>query len=299
MTESGIRLALVGYGAWGAVLARALARNPRFTSIDFVSGNPAVAVDFPGSRVFPSLAELLAETRPDGVVIATEPARHAAACLQCLEHDVPSFVEKPLALSIRDVEQVRDVAARRGIGVHVDYVHRHNPAFRGLVAALPRITPLREIRSEGGGTGPVRDGYSALWDYGPHDASMMLAVTDGDPVVTGCVSTASNSGGATFEVTFQAGAITGLIRVSSDLPEKTRRFSVRGDGGTLVYDDLSSTPLTLDGDPIAVERGKETPLDIALARFADMIEAGGAQSLFLDDSVAVTAFLAAAERAAA
>lgn len=299
VTGQGLRLAVVGYGAWGAVLARVLARNPRFAPPNFVTGNPAAGSAYPLARVFPTVEDLLAVDLPDGVIVATEPNRHLSICLRCLEKSIPCFVEKPVALSVGEVEALRSASARHGVGIHVDYVHRHNPSFRALLDALPRIAPLRELRSEGGNDGPVREGYSALWDFGPHDASMILAVIDREPIVTDCTATVSTGDGASYEIAFQAGALIGSTRVGNDFSEKVRRFSVTGVGGTLTYDELASAPLTLDDRPLSVPPDDGTPLDRALDRFADMIDAGGTESLFLEESIAITNFLAAAERAAA
>lgn len=88
------------------------------------------------------LADLLA-LRPDGVVIATPSARHAAETLEALEAGCAVFCQKPLGRTGAEVRQVVETARRGDRLLQVDLSYRQTAAMRA-------ISPL-----VGGGLGKV------------------------------------------------------------------------------------------------------------------------------------------------
>jgi len=67
--------------------------------------------------------------------LATPPALRAELAVPALQAGKSVFCEKPLALSLREADEILDAASLAGSSVGVDYVLRHHPAFE-LVARL-------------------------------------------------------------------------------------------------------------------------------------------------------------------
>jgi predicted dehydrogenase len=67
--------------------------------------------------------------------LATPPSLRAEIAVPALQAGKSVFCEKPLALSLREADEILDAALRTGGSIGVDYVLRHHPAFE-LVARL-------------------------------------------------------------------------------------------------------------------------------------------------------------------
>ncbi|MGP3697617.1 Gfo/Idh/MocA family protein [Rhodobacter sp. NSM] len=132
------RLAFVGLGWIGRARMEALARSGRAEIValgdpDRAAVDRALAVA-PDAAPVATLAEALAQ-EPDGVVIATPSARHAAESLVALEAGCAVFCQKPLGRSAAEVREVVEAAARADRLLGVDLSYR-------LTAAMAAIRPL-------------------------------------------------------------------------------------------------------------------------------------------------------------
>jgi predicted dehydrogenase len=93
-----------------------------------------------------SAAEAIAQPGLDAVVIASPNAAHAPTVLDALAAGLHVLVEKPLAITLEDVDAV--IAARGAAGkvVQVAYNNRYDLAYERLVSELPdSTTSLRYI----------------------------------------------------------------------------------------------------------------------------------------------------------
>jgi hypothetical protein len=123
-TMPGICLALIGGGRWGrthaGVLAQFSARIGRVlwvshhnrSALDrFLAENPCAAPTF---ELFPSLDAALAE-KPDAALVVTAASDHASIVEILLQNDVPTLVEKPLALNVLSAERLIELAEQRKV----------------------------------------------------------------------------------------------------------------------------------------------------------------------------------------
>ncbi|HEX3631306.1 MAG TPA: Gfo/Idh/MocA family oxidoreductase, partial [Casimicrobiaceae bacterium] len=70
---------------------------------------------------------LFVARRPDAVVAATPNALHAQNGIECARAGVPVLIEKPIAYSLADAEQLIAEAERAGIALLVGHHRRHSP----------------------------------------------------------------------------------------------------------------------------------------------------------------------------
>jgi predicted dehydrogenase len=73
-------------------------------------------------RIETSVDKILGEI--DGAVIATPNHLHARLAIECLEARVPVLIEKPLAVSVSEGEQIRHASTKAGVVAAVGYVTR-------------------------------------------------------------------------------------------------------------------------------------------------------------------------------
>jgi predicted dehydrogenase len=118
------RIAVAGAGYIGLAHIAALQASTTCALAAIVDPSPAAKKAAAGAGVplFSSIEELLRKDRPDGIVLATPNQLHVPQALQCLEARLPTFVEKPIAPTVRDGEklarEVENMKARVLIGHH-------------------------------------------------------------------------------------------------------------------------------------------------------------------------------------
>jgi predicted dehydrogenase len=80
---------------------------------------------------------MLDGTALDAVLIAAPAATHAEVTVAALEQGLHVFCEKPLAITLADIDRIIAARDRAGRVVQVGYMKRHDPAFRHALAELP------------------------------------------------------------------------------------------------------------------------------------------------------------------
>ncbi len=89
-----------------------------------------LGVEYPG---FDDYAQGLAETKPDAVCISTYPDTHYDYTKMALEAGCHVFLEKPLAETIEQAEELVALARAVGRKLVVGYVLRHHPSWKRFV----------------------------------------------------------------------------------------------------------------------------------------------------------------------
>ena len=149
-----VRLGVVGAGGQGSGLIRNLATVPdaRITAVcDIFEPNLKKGVGLAGSnpQPFSDYRKLIESKDVDGVVIATPLHLHAEIALAALDAGKHVFVEKTMAYSVEQCEQmVRAAKAHPKLVVQVGHQHRFDPVIHKVVemsrdGALGRVTHIR------------------------------------------------------------------------------------------------------------------------------------------------------------
>lgn len=243
-----VRVGLMGFGYWGRNLARNIAAS---------STTELVAVCEPDERALQSAAsalpfvsgvrtqaEMFDRQDIDAVVIATPAATHADVALSALAAGKHVMVEKPLALTVADAEAIVAAGARADRVVMVGHTFLYAPPVRRLrrYIADGELGDVQYIYSQRLSLGRIRRDCSALWNFAPHDISVMLHLT-------GELPTEVSARGFSFisqtvedvyfgSLTFASG-IGGNFHVSWIDPRKSRLLTVVGNRKMAVYDDVS------------------------------------------------------------
>ncbi len=133
-------VALVGCGHWGMNLARNLAA---LGALRVVHDADAAAVDrvrarHREARAAADLRAVLDAPDVDACVIATPAASHHALARQVLTAGKDVLVEKPLALTVAEGEELTELAARHGRILMVGHLLEYHPAIDALRALAGR-----------------------------------------------------------------------------------------------------------------------------------------------------------------
>lgn len=136
-----LRVGIVGTGNIGTSHARALAREisgARVVAVYDVDVDRADAVaQEVGADIYPSPEGLIASPEVDAVLIASPDDLHAEQALVCLEAGKPMLLEKPLAPTVEEAQQVLDaeVAGGRRL-ITLGFMRRFDPGYVQLKERL-------------------------------------------------------------------------------------------------------------------------------------------------------------------
>ena len=160
MTER-VTVGMVGLGGWGKNLLRNFAALPdadlRWACDADEARRAAYQAAHPATRFTAELDDVLADPEVDAVVLATPVPTHHALARQAMEAGKHVMVEKPMAWSVEQARDLRDLAAETGRVVMVGHLLRFHPG----------VVKLREL-IDSGELGEVRYVYGNRSEPGRH-----------------------------------------------------------------------------------------------------------------------------------
>lgn len=139
MNTPPVRFAIVSPGRWGQKLLGAAADSTRLKCIGVSSRDPEKAAALAtahGGRSYPSYAALLADPDVEAVVIATPHFLHHSQSLAALRAGKHVFVEKPIATTLAEAEEMVRVSRETGRVLAVGHQGRHTGGMRKVKAML-------------------------------------------------------------------------------------------------------------------------------------------------------------------
>jgi len=123
------RIAIAGAGMIGQAHLRVIQQSQTCALSAVVDPSPgakAVAAQA-GVPLYASLDELLASDRPDGVLLATPNHLHVPQALQCNAAGLPILLEKPIATTVAEGEQLLRQIEATGAKVLIGHHRAHSP----------------------------------------------------------------------------------------------------------------------------------------------------------------------------
>jgi predicted dehydrogenase len=190
----------------------------------------------------------LADRKVDAVFIATPVSSHYILARAALEAGKHVFVEKPFASTSSQAGQLLDLADRRNLTLAVGHVFIHHPALTVMKAMVDegRIGRPCYAESVRVNPGPPASEIDVIWDLAIHDLAILIYLMGSAPIevqarANQCVHK-KLSDVAFIRVQFENGFFS-QHHVSWLSPAKVRSFSLYGDAGSLVFDDMASAKL--------------------------------------------------------
>lgn len=236
--------AIIGLGYWGKNYLRILESNTDIKLVAVVEPNPDFTID-KEIRNFNTVEELLnSEINIDAAVVCTPTKSHYEITKYLLNSGTNVLVEKPLATRSAEADELIKIASENKLVLLVDHTFLYNKAIDFAIKQIHdgEIGSLLHINFERTNLGPIRTDVSCLWDLTTHDASILNAITNSDPVKIKASSFNSSSSEAFDMLNVSLNYENNLFvtMFSSWLhPEKTRKIKIVGDKKMIVFDDLN------------------------------------------------------------
>lgn len=317
--SSSKNIAVVGGGYWGPNLIR------NFNALGALGAlcdrSPVVLeklhAEYPEAKAYGDFAQVLADGSLEGIVIATPAGTHHRLAKQAMEAGKHVFVEKPLALSSAEAEDLAKTADALGRVLMVGHILEYHPAYERLVELIRagELGEIKHVRSSRLSLGKLRHEEDVLWSFAPHDVSLMLGILNEEPEQVKAFGHAILQPGIADQVhvdmRFGSGA-TAHIHVSWLEPQKLHQLVVIGSKQLAIFEDSRSDGklrvfdrgFDLQDGKWELRRGNETvvefPAGEPMARecqhFLDCIAAGTRPKSDGWDGVRVLRVLEAATR---
>ena len=240
------KIAVIGCGYWGRNHARTLAGLGALAGVvDAQAEACRVAAEEFATRAL-TLEAVLGDDAIDGVVCALPADQHPVVAAEALRAGKHVLVEKPMALSAQDARELVALAAERNRVLMTGHILCYHKAFERVFSLVDAgaIGKVRHIQSHRLAFGKFHARFDALWDLGPHDLSLVLALTGQAPsdVFGRGVRLAGGQIDAAHVHLGFADGVTAHVHISRHSPYNERRFVVSGTEGMIVWDDHADWP---------------------------------------------------------
>ena len=250
-----LNIAQIGIGYWGPNLLRNLVANKKcqVSKIVDLSNERCEYVHrlYPAIQTSADVDQVFNDSDIDAVVIATPVGSHFDLGMRALEADKHILVEKPLARSEAEIEQIGALATQKNRIVMVGHTFLYNAAVR-YVKKLIDFGDLGDIRylySRRLNLGRIRSDVDALWNFAPHDISI-IQYWLGDPTPVsvfkhGVDFIQNGVDDVVFMNIIYPDKIMANIHVSWLDPKKIRSMTVVGSKKMVVYDDTAENKISI------------------------------------------------------
>jgi predicted dehydrogenase len=181
----------------------------------------------------------------DAVVIATPVKYHYPLAKASLLAGKHTFIEKPMASSSAECEELIELADRNGLVLMVDHTFVYSSPVRKIVEIIQAgdVGLIRYINSRRLNLGLFQQDINVAWDLAPHDISIILHILGEFPTAVNCQGNA--------HVTPHVEDVTNMslmfsrnrfatIQSSWLEPRKIREMTIVGTRRMIVYDDLQT-----------------------------------------------------------
>jgi len=316
-SKQNLKIAVIGGGYWGKNLVRNFYElGVLHTVCDTDQSIREESVRLcQGISTTSRYEDVLQDEGITGVVIATPAVKHYQMTKLALQAGKDVLVEKPLALQIKEGEELAELANEKNRVLMIGHILEYHPAVRKLVQMVGdgELGKISYIYSNRLNLGKFRTEENILWSFAPHDISVILRLLGEAPkAVSAYGGEYLNKEIADVTVTNMsfASGVKAHIFVSWLHPFKEQKLVVVGSDKMAVFDDLSSNKLLLyphkvnwvgrcpvaeKGEAEVVKVTTEEPLKEECKHFLDCVAGRNEPLTGAENALAVLSVLTASQ----
>jgi|SRR5215469_4903650 len=287
LSKSLVRVGVIGCGYWGPNLVRTLSNMENVQLARVSDLRPGrldfIAKHYPNVLGSADAMAVISDPSIDAIVIATPPKTHYKLAMSALRAGKHVMVEKPLATSAEEGEQIVELAEQLKRVLAVGHLFLYTPAIARIRAMLDQkeVGDLYYISAVRTNVGPPGAQVDALWDLAPHDVSIILNLMKRIPeeVIAYGASFTNRDFAETVFLTMRFGdGRIAQVHVGWLTSNKTRLMRILCSQGELVYDEMNTAQKVQVHDPCIDNRVQGGATDAVLT-----YRSGGVWSPELDN----------------
>jgi predicted dehydrogenase len=243
-------IGVIGCGYWGPNLLRNFAENEaarlRWMCDLDEKRLEAMGRRYPSAETTRDYRRMLADTELSAIVIATPVATHYNFAREALSAGKHVLIEKPLTASMREAEELIELAERERLTLMVDHTFVYTGAVRKIkeIVESGELGELLYFDSTRINLGLFQRDINVVWDLAPHDLSIMDYIIGRQPIAL------SATGSCHIERGIENIAYV-MLKFTDEFiahfhfnwlsPVKVRRTLIAGSRKMVVYDDIEPT----------------------------------------------------------
>jgi len=242
-----IRIAVVGCGYWGPNLIRNFRSLPDCQLSDLCDLNANrlnhLKSLYEDIMTHVSFEDMLRSRELDAIVIATPVHLHHKLAMMSLKAGKHVMIEKPMASSVAQCEELASVARRMGLTLMVGHTFLYSPHVRKILEIIKtgEIGEIHYISSRRLNLGLFQKDINVVWDLAPHDISIIQYLMNEMPHAVNCQGNANVTKGiediGNLTLMFPSGRYA-TVQTSWLDPRKVREMTIVGSKQMIVYNDL-------------------------------------------------------------
>ena len=309
MSTKLIKIGVFGAGHLGKIHLKLINESKMYDLIGFYDVNPDISKKIEkefGYKYFND-SNLLIESS-DAIAIITPTQFHYEIAMKCIDENKHIFIEKPIARTVEEAEEIVKFSKEKKIIGQVGHVERYNPAYNSIKNKIGNPMFIESHRlSE---FNPRGTDVSVVLDLMIHDIDIILSLVPSEVknISSSGVSVISNSPDiANARIEFHNGAVANLTasRISLKNMRKLRFFQKETYISVDLYNKkvevvkMIDPPNKLDEFALTIENAEgkkkqilfETPkivnynaIQIELENFANSINNGKKAIVSLEDA---------------
>jgi UDP-2-acetamido-3-amino-2,3-dideoxy-glucuronate N-acetyltransferase len=287
-------IVVVGSGYWGKNLVRNFHELGALLGVCDIDDKTlrSFKAQYPDIRTYSDIRAVFRDREVKAAAVATPATTHFAVVKEALLAGKDVFVEKPIALRLKEGEELVSLAKTNGRVLMVGHILEYHPAVAKLKEMIDagELGKIRYIYSNRLNLGKIRTEENILWSFAPHDISIILLLLGEMPtevVARGGTYISPDVADVTVtNLAFPSGAKAHIF-VSWLHPYKEQKLVVIGEKKMVLFDDVSSVNKLLgydhridwvDGLPVPrpdqaqpIEFEKREPLKSECQHFIDCV----------------------------
>jgi len=288
-----MKIGVIGTGNWGKNLVRNFFELGVLTIVADPSEEARKNIKSNLTNVFEKVTlcdshEEVLKSDVNAVAIASPVATHYKIAKEALEADKDVFLEKPMTLSLKEAEELVNLAEKKSKILMIGHILLYQPAIMWMKKYLDegKLGTVYSFHQSRCNLGKARSVENVLWSLGVHDIAVLLYLAGESPkdiVVSGQKVLQKNIEDDVYlHMTFNSGKQAHLHN-SWLWFDKSRNLTVVGSKGMLYYDEIAQSVVlhkktiddklnNQDNGTEDVFRGDAQPLKMELEHFLTCIK---------------------------
>ena len=179
-----VKVAVVGAGYWGKNLLRNFSELGALYAICENDPNNPNLTPYSGAKLYTEYSDTLSDSNVEAVAISAPAVMHYEMVKKAIESGKDVYVEKPLALTVKEGEELVRLAEDNNRILMVGHILQYHPAVIKLkeLISTGQLGKIQYIYSNRLNIGKLRTEENILWSFAPHDISIILMLLEDDPI---------------------------------------------------------------------------------------------------------------------
>src|SRR5881398_975180 len=243
-------IGVIGCGYWGPNLLRNFAENEgaQLRWICDVDENRLASMSrrYPMAQTTTDYRVLVNDSVVDAVAVVTPVATHVTIARELLRAGKHVLMEKPLAATAREAEELIDLAETNGRTLMVDHTFVYTGAVRKMkeIVSSGELGDLLYFDSVRINLGLFQPDINVLWDLAPHDLSIMDHLIKRHPDAVSALGSCHIERGIeniAYLMLYFSDDFIAHFHFNWLAPAKIRRTLIAGARKMILYDDIEPT----------------------------------------------------------